>query len=208
MQWRSHVPQQRPYAARLINLKNLCLNPTLSKSDSVTLMSRWTWFVVAAVQSLCCVWLFATPWTAACQASLFFTISWSFLKFISIESMMPSNHLILCHPLLLLPSIFPSIRVFSNESVFQLGGQSIGASASILPVNIQGWFPSGLTSSISLLSKGLSRVFSCTTVRKHQFFGSLNGPTLTAIHYYWKNCSFYYMYLCQKSDVSACEYTV
>ena len=69
------------------------------------------------VQSLTHVQLFATPWTAACQASLFFTISWSLLKLMSIESMMSSSHLILCHPLLLLPSIFPSIRVSSNESV-------------------------------------------------------------------------------------------
>ena len=69
------------------------------------------------VHSLSCVQLFATPWTAACQASLSFTISWSLLRLMSIESVMPSNHLILCHPLLLLPSIFPSIRVFSNESV-------------------------------------------------------------------------------------------
>ena len=71
---------------------------------------------VIVVQSLSCVRLFATPWTAVCQASLSFTISWSLLKLMSIESMMPSNHLILCHPLILLPSIFPSIRVFSNES--------------------------------------------------------------------------------------------
>ena len=69
------------------------------------------------VQSLSSVWLFATPWTAACQASLSFAISWSLLKLMSIEPVMPSNHLILCHPLLLLPSIFPSIRVFSNWSV-------------------------------------------------------------------------------------------
>ena len=68
-----------------------------------------------AVQSLSCVLLFVTPWTAACQASLFFTISWSLLKLMSIESVKPANHLILCHPLPLLPSIYPSIRVFSNE---------------------------------------------------------------------------------------------
>ena len=66
---------------------------------------------------LSCVWLFVTPWTAACQASLSFTISQSLLKLMPIESMMPSNHLILCHLLLLLPSLFPSIRVFSSESV-------------------------------------------------------------------------------------------
>ena len=75
-------------------------------------------FVV--VQSLSCVQLFATPWTAALQASLSFTISWSLLRLMSIESVMPSNHLILCHPLLLLPSILPSIRVFSNESALHI----------------------------------------------------------------------------------------
>ena len=86
---------------------------------------------------------------------------------------MPSNHLIHCCPLLLLLSIFPSIRVFSNESFFASGGQSIGASASVLPMNIQDWFPLELTGLIPLQSKGLSRVFSNTTVQKHQFFGTL-----------------------------------
>ena len=92
----------------------------------------------------------------------------------SIESVMLSNHLILCCPLLLLPSVFPSSKVFYNESPLHPGGQCIGASASasVLPVNIQGWFPFGLTALISLLSKGLSRVFSSTTIWKHQFFGS------------------------------------
>ena len=106
------------------------------------------------------------PWTAARPASLSFTISWSFLKLISIELVMPSNRLILYHPLLLLPSVFPSIRVFSSESALTSGGQSIGASASVLvlPVNIQGWFPLGLTGLISLLSKGLSRVFSSSAI--------------------------------------------
>ena len=75
---------------------------------------------VSSVQSLSCVRLFVTPWTAVCQASLSFTSSRSLLKLISIELVMPSNHLILCHPLLLLPSIFPSIRVFSNESVLHV----------------------------------------------------------------------------------------
>ena len=73
--------------------------------------------VVVVAQSLSHVQLFATPWTAACQASLSFTISQSLIKLMSIELVMSSNHLILCHPLLLLPSIFPSIRVFSNELV-------------------------------------------------------------------------------------------
>ena len=107
--------------------------------------------VIVAVQSLSCVRLFVTPQTAARQASLSFTISQSLLRLMSTESVMPSNHLILCPPLLLLPSIFHSIRVFS-ESVFASGGQSIGvsASASVLPMNIQDWFPLGLTGLISL----------------------------------------------------------
>ena len=117
--------------------------------------------IAAVVQLLSCVRLFAVPWTAAGQASLSITSSWSLLKLMSIESVMPSNHLILCHPLLLLPSIFPSIRVFSNESALCIRWQSTGASASasVLSVNIQGW-SLGLTGFITVLSKGLSRVFS------------------------------------------------
>ena len=131
-------------------------------------------------QSLSRVQLFATPWTAARQVSLSFSISWSLLKLMSIESVMPSNHLILCCPLLLLPSVFPSIKVFSNESGLCISDQSIRSSVSVLSVNIQGWFPLGLTGLTSLQSKGLSRVFSNTTVQKHQFL------TLTPIHDYWK----------------------
>ena len=115
----------------------------------------------SSVQLLRRVWLFSTPWTAACQASLSITNAQSLLKLTSIESVMPSDHLILCHPLLLLPSIFLSFRVFSNES----RGQSIAASASVLPVNIQGWFPLGFPLGlISLLSKGRSRVSSSSNV--------------------------------------------
>ena len=126
----------------------------------------------SSVQLLSHVWLFATAWTAACQPSLSFTISGSLLKLMSIESVIPTNHLVFCHPLLLLPSIFPGIMVFSNESAFCIRCQSIVASASVLPMNIQDWSPLGLTGLISLQSKGLSRVFSSITVRKHQFFGA------------------------------------
>ena len=83
------------------------------------------------------VQLFVTPWTAICQASLSFSISWSLLKLMSIESVMPSNHLNLCHPLLLLPSVFPSIRVFSNESALHIRSIGASASASVLLINIQ-----------------------------------------------------------------------
>ena len=127
----------------------------------------------SSVHVLSCVQLFATPWTAAHQASLSITNHWSLLKLMSIESVMPSNHLILCHPLLLPPSIFPSIRVFSSESALHSRWPKYWSfSFSISPSNeYPGWFPLGWTGWISLQSKGLSRVFSNTTVQKHQFFG-------------------------------------
>ena len=115
-----------------------------------------------------------TPWTAALQASLSFTISQSLLKLMSIELMMPSNHLILCHPRLLLPSIFPSIRVFSSELAVHIRCPKYwGFSFSVSPSNeYSGLILLGLTGLISLLSKGLSRVFPSTTVGKHQLFGT------------------------------------
>ena len=126
-----------------------------------------------SVQSLSWVPLFATPWTAARQASLSITISRRLLKLMSIESVMPSIHLVLCRLLLLPPSVFPSIRVF-QESVLCIRWPEYGvsASASVLPMNFQDWFLLGWTGWISLQSKGLSRVFSNTTVQKHQFFGA------------------------------------
>ena len=128
----------------------------------------------SSVQSLSRVPLFATPWTSARQASLSITKSRSPPKPMSIELVMPSNQLILCHPLLLLRSIFPSIRVFSNESALCIRWPKYWSfSFSIsLSNNIQDWFPLGCTGCISLQSKGLSRVFSNTTVQKHQFFGA------------------------------------
>ena len=128
----------------------------------------------SSVQSLKCVWLFETPWTAARQASLSITNSQSLLKLKSIKSVMPSNYLIIFHPLLLLSSIFPSNRVFSSESVLRIRWPSIrvSASASVLPMNTQDWSTLGWTGWISLQSKGLSRVFSNTTVQNHQFFGA------------------------------------
>ena len=114
------------------------------------------------------VWLFATPWTAACQASLSITNCWSLLKLTSIDSVMPYNHLTLCRPLLP-PSIFPGIRVFSNESVLRIRWPKYWSfSFSISPSSEhQEWSPLGWTGFISLQSKGLSRVFSNTTVQKH-----------------------------------------
>ena len=139
------------------------------------------------------VWLFVTPWTAAHQASLSITNSRSLLKLMYGDAIQP-NHLILYRALLLLPLIFPSIRVFSSESVLCIRWPKIGASASatVLPMSIQDWYPLGLSSLISLQSKGLSRVFSNTTVQKHQFssLSFIYGSTLTSIHDHWKNHSF------------------
>ena len=107
-------------------------------------------------------------WTAAHQASLPFTISQSLLKLMSIKLVMTYSHLVLCRPLLLLPSIFPSIRVFSNELALCIRWPKIGASASALPMNSQGWFPLQLTGLISLQSKGLSRVCDCgQKIKRH-----------------------------------------
>ena len=116
-------------------------------------------------------WL-CDPINCSTQASLSPTIFRSLPKFMSITSVMSSNQLILCHPSLPLPSVLPSLYLFQWAD-FAWGGQSIGASASVLPGNTQHWSPLGWTGLISLQSKGLSRVFSGTTVWKHQFFGAL-----------------------------------
>ena len=135
----------------------------------------------------------SNPMTAACQASLSTSNSQSLLKVMSIKSVMPSNNLIICCPLLPLPSIPPSIRVFSNKSFFASGAQSIGASASAsvvnIPMNVHDWFPLGL---ISLQFKGLSRVFSNITVQSisSSALNFLYGPTVTSIHNYCKKHNF------------------
>ena len=116
-----------------------------------------------------------TPWTAACQASLSITNCQSLPKPMCIELVMPSNHLILCCvPFSSCPQSFPASRAFPTSQFFTSGGQSIGVSAStsVLPMNIQDWFPFGWTAWISFQSKELSWVFSSTTVQKHQFFGT------------------------------------
>ena len=128
----------------------------------------------SSVQSLSCVRLFATPWIAALQASLSITNSRRSLKLTSIESVMPSSHLILCHPLLLLPPIPPSIRVFSNESTLHMRWTKYWSfSFSIIPSKEHPGLISFMMDWLDLLAlKGLSRVFSNTTVQKHQFFSA------------------------------------
>ena len=150
----------------------------------------WISHQFSSVQSLSHVWFYVIPWTAAGQASLFITNSQSLLKVMSIESVMPSNHLIFCCLFLLPPSIFPSIKVFLNESILHIRWPEYW-SFSFSWINIQDWFPLGLAGWISLQSKGLSRVFSNTTVQKHQFFGAqLSLWSNSHIHTYWKNHSF------------------
>ena len=150
--------------------------------------------VVVVVELLSCVHLFMTPWAVAHRAPLPFTSSQSLLKLMSIESVMLSNYLILCCPLLLCLQSFPALRSFPVSQLFTSGSQNIGASASasVLLMTIGGWYPLGVTGLLFLLSKGLSRVFSSTTIQKHQFFGTQPSlwSILLSIHDYWKNHSF------------------
>ena len=164
--------------AKLSNPFSTLLCTALTSIDWIALLPEFLClfgfgrFIV--VQSLSHVLLFVTPWTAACQAFLSFAISWSLLKLTSIELMMPSNHLILCCPLLLLPSSFPSMRVFSNESVLRIRWPKYWSfSFNISPSNEHPGLISFRMDWLDLLqSKGLSRFFSNTTVQKHQFFGA------------------------------------
>ena len=145
-------------------------------------------FQLNSVQSLSCVRLFATPWSTACQTSLSITNSWSLPTPMSIESVMPSNHIILCHPLLLLPSIFPSIRVFSNESALHIRWPKYWRfSFSISPSNgFSGLISFWMDCCISLQSKGLSRVFPRPQFKSidSTVLSFLYGPILTSIHGY------------------------
>ena len=150
--------------------------------------------------------MFETPWTIACQALLSYTISWSLLKFMSIESVMLSNHLILCCPLLLLPSVFLRIRVFSKESVLRMGWPKYWSfSFSISPANEY----SGL---ISFRMDWFDRLAVQGTLKSLlQHFESINssalsllyGPILTSVHDSWKDHSFDYTDLCQQRDIFA-----
>ena len=150
---------------------------------------------MAVVQSLSHVQLFATPWTAAHQASLSFYISWSWLKLMCIESVMPSNHLVLCCPLCLLPSVCPSILVFSNESILRIRWPNYWTfSFSISPSNEYSGLISFMIDWFDLLAvQGTLQESSPTPQFKSinsSVLSLLYGPTLTFIHDYWKNHSF------------------
>ena len=151
-------------------------------------------YLYSSVQSLSRVRLFAFPWTAACQVSLSITNSWSFLKLMSIELVMPSNHLILYHPLLPLPSIFPSIRVFPNESVLPIRWQKYCSfHFSISPSNEYSGLISFRMDWLDLLAVQWSQESSPTPQFKSinsSVLSFLYSPTLTSIHDYRKNHSF------------------
>ena len=169
------------------------LKKTLKKSGYI-----YNWFTLlsvqfTSVQLLSCVRLFATPWTTAHWASLSITNSWSSLKLMSIKSVMPSSHLMLCRPLLLLLPIPPRSEPFPMSQHFTWGGQSIGvsASASVLPMNTQDWSPLEWTGWISLQSRD-SQESSPTPQFKSinsSVLSFLHSPTLTSIHDHWKNHS-------------------
>ena len=152
------------------------------------------WVASLVVQSVSRVWLFVTPWTAEQQASLSFTISWSLLKLMSIASVMPSNHLILSCPLLLLPSIFPSIRVFSNGLALQIRWPKYWSfSFNISPSNEYSVLISFRVDWLDLLA--VQRILKSSSILQFKGISSsvlklLYGPTLTSIHDYWKNHSF------------------
>ena len=165
-----YMPERDQNLTQIL-IKNTNTNFNLIQFSSVQLLSR--------------VWLFATPWIAAHQAFLSITNSRGLLKLMPIESVMPSSHLILCRPLLPLPPISPSIRVFSNESTLCMRWPKYWSFRfSISPSSEhQDLSPSGWTDWISLQSKGLSRVFSNTTVQQHQFFSAqLSSQSNCHIH--------------------------
>ena len=149
----------------------------------------------------------STSRTAACQPPLSFTVTHTLLKFMSIGSLMLSNHLILCHTLLLLPSVSARSESFPMSQLFPSGGQIIRTLASVHSMHIRGWFPLWLTALISLQSKGLAGVFSRTTIRKHQFF----GPQLVNVQFSHPSritgkTIALSIWTCQQSDVSAFYY--
>ena len=162
----------------------------------------------SSVHSLSCVWLFVTPWTAAHQASLSIANSRSSFKLMSIESIMPSNHLILCRPLLLLPSVFPSIRVFSNKSVLCIRWPKYWSfSFSISPSNQHPGLISFRMDWLDLLASPRDSQESSSTPQFKSINSSmlslLHSPTLISIHDYWKNHSFDYTDFCWQNNISA-----
>ena len=186
--------------------KNLIFLPSSTETLFKTEYKLLSAFVV--IQSLSRVQLFATPWTTACQVSLSFTISQSLFKLMSIELAMPSNHLILCRPLLLVPSVFPNIGIFSNELTFRIRWPKYWSfSFCVSPSNEYSGLISFTIDWLDLLAvqgtlKSLLQNHSSqTSILWHSAF--FYGPVLTCVHDFWKNHSFDYIHLCWQSNVSA-----
>ena len=161
----------------------------------------------SSIQSRSCVWLFMTPWTTACQATLSITNSRSLLKLMSIESVMPSNHLVLCRPLLLLALVFPSIRVFSNESVLCIRWPKYRSfSFSISPPSEYSGLISFRIDWFDLLAVQGTDSEEASPTPQFKSISSLvlnflYSPALTSIHDYWKNHSFDWMAVCWQSSL-------
>ena len=198
-----HLPGKRNFSLPVVVFQWLSGMNKWMKLTSLLVVSYV--FLLFAVEALSCVRLFAIPWTAGRQASLCFTISRSLLELMSIGLVMPSNHCILCCPLLLLPSILPSIRVFSNESALHIRWPNYWSfSFSTSPSNEY----SGVISfRMDLFDLSVQeRVWESSLAPQFESINSaalslFNGPPLMSVHDYWKNHSFDYMDLCQQSDV-------
>ena len=207
--WRSHLQGsksrlavgRKPQLLTKWKAPESCMTEWSQRKQDGSCRFSWPNFLyfrsgyISSIQLLSHFWLFATPWTTMHQASLSITNSWSLLKLMSIKSVMPSNHLILCHPHLFLPSIFPSIRIFSNESVLHIRWPKYWSfSFSISPSNEYLGLISFRMDWLDLLAvQGILKESSPTPQFKSinsSVFSFLYGPTLTSIHDYWKNHSF------------------
>ena len=184
---------------RVLSLKN-------KRDTFLSFLNNLNQHQFSSVQSLSCVWLFVTLWIAARQASLSISNSWSLIKLMSIESVMPSNHLILCHPLLLLPPICPSIRVFSSESTLHMRWPKYWCfSFSISPSNEHAELISFRMDWLDLLAvQGTLKSLLQHHSSKASIFwhSAFFCPTLTSIHDHWRNHSLDQMDLCWQSNVS------
>ena len=167
----NHIPFKEFRSHVCVYLKPICWQDSSSFASSFWLLMEWWPKAQISSVTQSCLTL-CEPMNYSTQASLSTTNSKSLLKLMSVELVMSSNHLILCFPLFLLSSIFPISGSFPMCQFFASGGPCIGVSASVIPMNIQGWLPLGLTGWISFKSKRLTRVFSNSTVQKHQFFSA------------------------------------
>ena len=191
----------------LLSFFSLPLSCSLFEENWFFVLLSFFWYCWVSfgivVESLSCVWLFSTPWAAARQASLSFAVSWSLLRFMSIKLVMLSNHLILCHPFLLLLSIFPSIRVFSNELALHRWPKYWSFRFKISPSNEYSRLISLRIDWFDLLAVSKSLLQHLNSKASILWWSAFFMVQLTSVHNYWKNHSFDYVDLCWQSDISA-----